>query len=75
MNLTLSIDERLVKRARKTAEAMGKSLNELIRDYLRSVTDQAAPDQFERELEHLSANAHGDRGGWHFDRNRLHGRP
>ncbi len=42
MNLTLSIEDRLVRRARKRAEAMGKSLNELIRDYLRSITDEGA---------------------------------
>jgi predicted HicB family RNase H-like nuclease len=32
MNVTLSIDEQLVARARKKAEALGKSLNQLIRD-------------------------------------------
>jgi len=34
MNVTLSIDEQTVVRARKKAEALGKSLNQLIRDYL-----------------------------------------
>ena len=33
MNITLSVDERLVRRARKKAEAMGKSLNQLVREY------------------------------------------
>jgi hypothetical protein len=75
MNLTLSIDDRLVKRARKRAEAMGKSLNELIRDYLRAVTDEGAADDFERELKDLSARAGGDRGAWRFNRDELHGRP
>jgi hypothetical protein len=75
MNLTLSIDDRLVKRARKRADAMGKSLNELVRDYLRAVTDEGAADDFERELKDLSARAGGDRGGWRFSRDELHGRP
>ncbi len=75
MNLTLSIDDRLVMRARKRAEAMGKSLNELIRDYLRSVTDEGAVDDFERELKDLSAQAGGDRRGWRFNRDDLHARP
>lgn len=30
MNLTLSIDDRLVHQARKTAEAMGTNLNQLV---------------------------------------------
>jgi predicted HicB family RNase H-like nuclease len=34
MNLTLSVDERLVEEARKVAAAMGKSVNQLVRDYL-----------------------------------------
>jgi hypothetical protein len=31
MNLTLSIDGRLLEEARKVAQSMGKSLNQLIR--------------------------------------------
>jgi hypothetical protein len=75
MNLTLSIDDRLVRRARKRAEAMGKSLNELIRDYLRAVTDEGAANDFERELKDLSAKAGGNRHGWRFNRDDLHARP
>ena len=75
MNLTLSIDERLLEQARRRAEAMGKSLNELIRDYLRSLTDDQGADEFASELKSLSDRANGDRGGWRFDRDEIHGRP
>ena len=34
MNLTLSVDERVAEGARQTAQAMGKSLNQVVRDYL-----------------------------------------
>ncbi len=34
MNITLSIDERIAEEARKAAGAMGKSLNQAVRDYL-----------------------------------------
>ena len=34
MNITLSIDERAAERARAAAAAMGKSLNQAVRDYL-----------------------------------------
>ena len=37
MNLTLSIDEHVVAKARKKANALGKSLNQMIRDYLQSI--------------------------------------
>src|SRR5262249_29521085 len=38
MNVTLTIDEEVMRKARKQAEAMGTSVNQLIRDYLASFT-------------------------------------
>lgn len=75
MNVTLSIDERLLKRARQRAEAMGKSLNELIRDFLTDLTDDKAIEAYEQELKSLSAAAGGNRAGWKFDRAEIHERP
>ena len=34
MNITLSVDEKTAERARKVAQAMGKSLNQLVREYM-----------------------------------------
>jgi len=34
MNITLSVDEKIAERARATAQAMGKSLNQMVREYL-----------------------------------------
>jgi predicted HicB family RNase H-like nuclease len=34
VNITLSADEKIIERARKAAQAMGKSLNQAVRDYL-----------------------------------------
>ena len=34
MNITLSADEKIIERARKAAQAMGKSLNQAVRDDL-----------------------------------------
>ena len=50
MNLTLSIDERTIKRGRKVARAMGKSLNALVREYLASLS---AAQDVEREIAEL----------------------
>ena len=38
MNVTLSIDEQVVARARQIASVRGTSLNQLIRDYLEDLT-------------------------------------
>ncbi|MGH9606203.1 MAG: hypothetical protein ACRD3N_10960 [Terracidiphilus sp.] len=48
MNLTLSIDEQVVERAREKLRAVGKSVNEEIRDHLRHV---AGEDDLEEAIE------------------------
>ena len=37
MNVTRSIDEQTVERVRKRAESLGKSLNQVIREYLQKL--------------------------------------
>ncbi|HEX7026223.1 MAG TPA: DUF6364 family protein [Gammaproteobacteria bacterium] len=39
MNLTLSIDEKLLERVRAAAQAQGKSVNQLVREYLEQLPD------------------------------------
>lgn len=73
MNVTLSIDEHLVARARKKAEALGKSLNQLIRDYLERLAGSDDPERSIEEFKRLSGRAHSR--GWRFDRDEIHERP
>ncbi len=72
VNLTLSIDEKIVARARKKANALGKSLNQLIRDYLQSVAGGNDPERSIEEIRRLSGQGHSH--GWRFDRNEIHER-
>ncbi len=72
MNVTLSIDEQVVERARKKAAAVGKSLNQLIRDYLQVSAGGGDPEQSIKEFERLSGR--GSSGGWRFNRDELHER-
>jgi hypothetical protein len=74
MNLTLSVDERLVKEARRVAAAMGKSLNQLVREYLESLTSMDAARLEIEELRRLSAQSGGRSKGWRFNREELHER-
>jgi len=72
MNVTLSIDDQLVARARKKAEALGKSLNQLIRDYLQAV---AGGDDAERSIEEFKRlSGQGNSRGWRFNRDEIHER-
>ena len=71
MNITLSIDEQVVTRARKRAEALGKSLNQLIRDYLQTLADDD-PERSIEEFKRLSGG--GNSRGWRFNRDEIHER-
>ncbi len=73
MNVTLSIDEQLVARARKKADALGKSLNQLIRDYLQKLAGGDDPERSIEEFRKLSGRGHSR--GWRFHRNEIHERP
>jgi Family of unknown function (DUF6364) len=72
MNVTLSIDEQTVARARKKAEALGKSLNQLIRDYLQTLAGGDDPERSIEEFKRLSGKGHSR--GWRFNRNEIHER-
>jgi len=74
MNVTLSIDDRLVRRARKYAEAQGKSLNQLMRDHLQAITAEDDADGWIGEFRRLSKRSGGDSRGWRFDRDEIHAR-
>jgi Family of unknown function (DUF6364) len=72
MHVTLSIDDQIVARARKKADALGKSLNQLIRDYLHKLAGCDDPDRSIEEFRSLSGRGHSR--GWRFDRNEIHER-
>jgi antitoxin component of RelBE/YafQ-DinJ toxin-antitoxin module len=66
MNLTLAVDEKVAEQARKAAQAMGKSLNQVVREYLEQLAGTAALDA---ELEELrKTSGRGNSGGHKFSR-------
>lgn len=70
MNITLAVDDRVAEAARKAANTLGKSLNQLVREYLE---DLAGEDQLETELEELRALAgQGNSGGEKASREALY---
>jgi antitoxin component of RelBE/YafQ-DinJ toxin-antitoxin module len=68
MNITLSVDEEIADQARNAASAMGKSLNQAVRDYLEQL---AGAQRLAAELDAFEASALASPGrlnGWRFDR-------
>jgi hypothetical protein len=71
MNITLSADEKIIERARKAAQAMGKSLNQAVRDYLEQLA--AGEEGLDAELEALRCLAgRGNSGGQRISRDELY---
>jgi antitoxin component of RelBE/YafQ-DinJ toxin-antitoxin module len=74
VNLTLSIDDEVVLRARRRAETLGTSVNQLIREYLEQLAGKTDPNLDAAEFERLSNLAEGNRRGWTFNREEAHER-
>lgn len=74
VNVTLSVDDDVILRARRRAEALGTSVNQLVREYLDQLAGKSDPDEDAVEFERLSQLAHGDSRGWKFNRDELHER-
>lgn len=72
MNITLSVDERTVAHARQRAEALGTSLNQMIRDYLENLAGDDDPEAWIEEFTRLSGRGHSN--GWRFNRDEIHER-
>lgn len=63
MNLTLSVDDRLVERAREVARQQGTSLNALIRQYIETLAGRRSGEELVRELDRLWSEGSGRSGG------------
>lgn len=74
MNLTLSVDDQVVERARKVASGMGTSLNQMVRLYLEQLAGQGDVEEEIRELRRLSEQGQGRSRGWKFRRDELYER-
>ena len=75
MNVTLSIDEKLLARARELAHERGTSVNQLIRDYLERITGRSGPSNVMEQLERLWSEQSGRSGGWKWNREEVYDRP
>jgi uncharacterized protein DUF6364 len=74
MNLTLAVDDRLIEQARRVAESQGKSLNQVIREFLEELTSLSTAAGEMEELRRLSLEGQGRSKGWKFDRQGTHER-
>jgi hypothetical protein len=74
MNITLSVDDRLIAKARRLARERGTSVNQLVREYLEQLVRPRPPQDFGKELRRLTQLGETKAAGWVFDRDELHER-
>jgi len=72
MNVTLSVNSEVIEKARRRAEAMGTSVNQLIREYLEQIAGESGAEADAEEFERLSRASQGDSHGWKFNRDELY---
>ena len=72
MNITLSVDEEIVARARERLRSVGKSLNQEIRDHLRHI---AGDNDLERDIEFFveSSGQGKPEPTWNWNREEVYG--
>jgi hypothetical protein len=71
MNITLSIDERVAEPVPQAAMAMGKGLNQAVRDYLEQLAGRAQLESEFAECLDSTASTLGRLRGWKFNRDEL----
>ena len=78
MELTLSVDDRLAERAREVARVQGKSLEDLVKDYLdRLVKEQGTartPEEIERDIAEFKELSPSGTRSWKFNREEIYDR-
>ncbi len=75
MNVTLSIDEAVLRNARERAETLGTTVDEMVSGYLAALASKAQdPRALVEEFERLSIPPRGNSRGWKFDRDEVHER-
>ncbi len=74
VNVTLSIDEEILARARELAARRRTSVNQLIRNYLEEIVSEPSLAEVVEELDHLWSESAGDSGGRRWTREEVHER-
>jgi hypothetical protein len=74
VNITLSVDDAVIQRARQRADSLGTSVNQLVREYLEQLAGNTDPKEEAAEFKRLSYLSHGHSRGWRFNREEVHER-
>ncbi|MCD6534598.1 MAG: hypothetical protein J7L25_11085 [Deltaproteobacteria bacterium] len=75
MNITLSVDEKVISRSRQFAKEHNTTLNSMVREFLRKISGDHDRQSHAEEFLKLAKNEGGEsRPGYVFNREELHER-
>ena len=74
MNVTFSIDDETLARAREVASQRGVSIDQLVQNYLEELTSRMSAETMIGQLDELWASSGGSSGGRTWTREELHER-
>jgi len=72
VNLTLSVSDDVLDRAREVARQQGTSVNAMVRRYLEGLAGRRAGDDLAEKFGALWRERPGHSGGWRFNREELY---
>ena len=74
VKITVSVDDEVLRRASLRAETMGKSVSQLVREYIERLAGNPDCEALAAEFRELSKKPLGDSKGWKFNREELYDR-
>lgn len=74
MDITLSVDDEVVRKVRCRAEQLGTSVNQLVREFLEELAGNYDPADDAAEFLRLSEQTRGHSRGLRFNRGEAHER-
>lgn len=72
VNLTLSVDEETLERAREAARHLGTSVNAMVRRYLEELAGKPSGPALARRFREMFAEPAGTGEAWTWDRDELY---
>ena len=68
MKMTVAVDKHVIESARRSAQSMGKSLNQAVRDYLEQLAGSQQIEAAVASFTQAALSTPGRLNGWRFDR-------
>ena len=74
MDISFSVDERVAEQARAAAQAMGKSLDQVVREYLERLAGDEGRAKLAEAFVRSALETPGRLNGWKFNRDEINER-